>query len=124
MATTDVVDRGGKLGVYWETYGFRAADSVEIAVWIERSTGQSIVRRFGVALGVATDLNTPVSISWQEPQPGYRSHVSSDGGVMIIGRSVIVDVSQVAPGEYSLEIAVRKRGGEAVRGRTVFTVAE
>jgi hypothetical protein len=122
MATSHRVSNSGKMGVYWETYGFKPVDSVEVAVWVERSTGQSIVRRFGIVLGVATDLNTPVATSWKEPDPGRRSFVSNDGGVPIIGRSVTISVAAIPPGEYRLEVAVRKAGQEPVVGRTTFIV--
>lgn len=124
MRTTRTLGPGERLGIYWETYGFRAADTVEIAIWVERATSQSVLRRFGVALGVATDANTPVSVSWREPQPGFRSHVFSDGGVMIIGRAVAIDLSSVQPGEYRLEVAVRRGTGEPVRGRTTVEIRE
>jgi hypothetical protein len=123
MATSHVVSRGGQLGVYWESYGFNAADSVEVAVWIERYTSQGIARRFGIAMRIATDLNTPVSMGWSEPQPGHSANVFADGGVTVIGRSVALDVSGLAPGDYRLEVAVRKPGKpEPVRGRTTFIV--
>jgi hypothetical protein len=122
MATSHVVSASGQIGVYWETYGFKPTDSVEVAVWIERYTSQGIARAFGIALGVARDLNTPVSVSWKEPQPGYRSHVFHEGGVPVIGRAVSVDVSQLLPGDYRLEVAVRKAGAEPVRGRSTFVV--
>jgi hypothetical protein len=91
-------------------------------VWIERSTGQSIVRRFGNALGVTTDLNTPVAVSWREPDPSRRTHIVPDGAVPIVARSVILDASNIPPGEYRLEIAVRKSGQAEVRSGALFTV--
>jgi hypothetical protein len=120
MATSRTVASNRQLGVYWETYGFAPADTVEIAVWIERYTPQGIVRRFGIALRVATDLNTPVSMSWREPGVNRASVVA--GTVPTFGRSVIVDTSKLIKGSYWLDIAVRKAGHEAVRGRTSFVV--
>jgi hypothetical protein len=122
MATSHVVPPSGRLGVYWETYGYEPADTVELAVWIERYTPQGIVRRFGAALGVTTDLNTPVAVSWMEPQPGYRTFVFREGGVAVIGRSLSLDVSGLPPGEYRLETAVRRGDEDARRGRTAFIV--
>jgi hypothetical protein len=123
MATSHIIGASGQLGVYWETYGFQPDDSVEVAVWIERYTSQGIARRFGIAMRIATDLNTPVSMSWREPQPGHSASAFVDGGISVIGRSVILDASRLAPGDYRLEVAVRKPGRpEPVRGRTTFIV--
>ena len=91
------------------------------AIWIERFTQQGVMRRFGIALRVATDLNTPIAMSWSEPDPGRRSHVIN-GDVPIVGRSVVLDVSTLPRGEYWLDVAVGKPGQEPVRGRRAFTV--
>jgi hypothetical protein len=122
MAPSHVVSETKKIGVYWETYGFEAADSVELAVWIERYTPLGIGRRFGVVLGVSTDLNTPIAITWKEPQPGYRSNVFREGRVTVIGRSVGVDLSALPAGDYRLEVAIRKGADEPLRGRSTFVV--
>jgi hypothetical protein len=122
MAGTHEVGQIGRIGVYWETYGIAPTDSIEVAVWIERYSRQSIVRRFGAALNLATDLNTPVAYTWREPTPGRAVHVI-DGPVPIVSRSIAVDVSNLSPGEYYLDVAVRKIGGaEPARGRTRIVV--
>jgi hypothetical protein len=122
MATSHEVTSRDKLGVYWETYGFSAADSVEVAIWIERYTNQGIARSFGIALGVAKDLNTPVTISWKEPDSGHNSHVFREGTVPVIGRSITLDISSLVAGDYTLEVAVRGRNRAALRSRVTFLV--
>jgi hypothetical protein len=122
MAPSHVVSDAKKIGVYWETYGFEPADSVELAVWIERYTPQGIGRRFGIAFGISTDLNTPIAITWKEPQPGYRSHVFREGRVSVIGRSLTIDVAALPAGDYRLQVAIRKGAGEPVRGQSAFIV--
>jgi hypothetical protein len=121
MAGSTRVPASKRIGVYWETYGFRPTDSVNVAIWIERYTQQGIMRRFGIVLRVATDLNTPIAMSWSEPDPGRRSY-AMDGNVPIVGRSIVLDVSTLPHGEYWLDVAVGKPGQEPVRGRRAFTV--
>lgn len=111
----------GRLGVYWETYGLQPADSVEIAVWIERYTAQGIARRLGIALNVAADYNTPVAMSWREPEPGHVSAVIA-GRVTIISRSLELDVSKLPKGDYWLDVAVARPGAAPARGRRGFTL--
>jgi hypothetical protein len=121
MAGSTRVPATGKIGVYWETYGFAPGDSLHVAVWIERFTPQGLMRRFGIALGVATDRNTPVSTGWSEPHPARRAHVIQ-GIVPIVGRSLVVDVAPLPKGDYWLDVAVARPGQEPVRGRRVITI--
>jgi hypothetical protein len=121
MMTSTNVAQGQRLGLYWETYGINPDDTVDIAVWIERYTSQGILRRFGTALNVAQDLNTPVSISWRETAATGRAHLIP-GPVPVIGRSVILDSSRLPRGDYWLDVVVRRAGQEPVRTRRSFTV--
>jgi hypothetical protein len=121
MAASTKTPATRKIAVYWESYGFKPTDSVDVAVWIERVTAQGTLRRFGNALRVTTDLNTPVATTWHEPQPGTRTHPMG-GRIPIIGRSVVLDVSRLPRGSYWLEVAVAKPGQEPVRNRRNFIV--
>lgn len=116
MAASPRVQPVGKMAIYWETYGFAATDTMELALWIERHTEQGIARSFTNRLGLTTDLNTPVAVSWTELPGTARVHVI-EGPVRIVGRSVSVDVSHLAKGSYWLDVAARTPGGETVRGR-------
>jgi hypothetical protein len=111
----------GRIGVYWETYGFQPSDTVDVAVWIERYTPQGIARRLGIALNVAEDLNTPIVIRWSEPRAGLNASYIA-GPVPIVGRSLVLDVSRLAKGDYWLDVAVAKRGQPPVRGRRSFAI--
>jgi hypothetical protein len=105
-----------RIAVYWETYGFSPTDTVDVAVWIERYTSQGFLRKFGNAMRVTTDLNTPVAITWREPQPGSRMQVVR-GRVPVISRSVVLDTSTLPRGSYWLDVAVAKPGQPPVRSR-------
>ncbi|HYV98361.1 MAG TPA: hypothetical protein VE967_12950 [Gemmatimonadaceae bacterium] len=123
MLGSSTLGKGDRFAIYWETYGIAPYDSTEFAVWIERVTPQGILRRFGIRLSVATDLNTPVSHSWMEFGPNTRRTVIP-GRVPIVGRSLLLDASHLPPGDYWLDVVVRKAGaGEPVRARQKFTVA-
>jgi hypothetical protein len=114
-------DAPGRVGVYWETYGFKPTDTVDVVVWIERHTPQNVVRNLGIKLRVATDMNTPVSIAWREPQLEHRINLVA-GAVPVISRSIVLDLSSLAKGDYWLDVAVGKPGSPPVRGRREFTV--
>jgi hypothetical protein len=123
MAGSTTFARGRRVGVYWETYGFAPDDSVEFAVWIERYTAQGLLRRFGIALNVATDRNTPVAQSWTETRLGRNANVIP-GRVPVIGRSIVLDASALTPGEYWLDVVARKPGSEPVRSRRSIVITE
>lgn len=123
MLGTTTVPPVGKLGVYWETYGFAPSDTVEHAVWVTRVTPQGALRRLGIRLNVTTDRNTPLAVAWTEMRLGGTAAVVEPGPVPVIGRTVVLDVSTLAPGEYVLEVAARGTSGDAVREQRRFTVA-
>lgn len=109
------------LGVYWETYGFAARDSVEITITIQRTTSLNLLRGLGVIAGIAGNPNAPVSVSWKEPQRGHDAR-TVDGAVPIQMRSVILSIGTLTPGEYTLEMSVRKPGNDAVKSARAFVV--
>jgi hypothetical protein len=111
--------RGAKVGVYWETYGYAPGDSVDVAVIISRHESISKVRRLGMLLHVAHDLNGSVAVRWGEPQSGHSSW-TIPGVVPIQARSVRVDLSRIEPGHYSVQVLVGKRGGVPVSANRDF----
>ncbi len=121
MAGSTVVQPVGRIGIYWETYGFAPTDTVELAVWIERHTPQGIFRRFTNKLQLTPDLNTPVAVSWTAVAGADHVYVIP-GPVPVVARSVSVDVSALEKGRYWLDVAATSRGREPVRGRTEIVV--
>jgi hypothetical protein len=117
LGTTRV--RGAKVGVYWETYGYAAGDSVDVAVVISRHEPISKMRRIGMALHLAHDLNGSVAVRWGEPQPGHSSWIIP-GVVPIQARSVRIDLSRIEPGHYSVEVLVGRKGGVPVTASRDF----
>jgi hypothetical protein len=100
---------GAKVGVYWETYGYAAGDSVDVAVVISRHEPISKVRRIGMFLRLAHDLNGQVAVRWGEPTPGHSSW-TVPGTVPIQARSIRLDLSRIEPGHYTVQVLVGKHG--------------
>jgi len=117
LGTTRV--RGAKVGVYWETYGYEASDSVDVAVVITRRETLSKMRKLGMFLRVAHDINGSVAVRWGEPQPGHSAW-SIPGVVPIQARSVRLDLSRLEPGHYSVEVQVARKGALPVTSRRDF----
>jgi len=111
--------RGPKVGVYWETYGYAPGDSVDVAVVIARHEPPSKIRRLGMLLHVAHDLNGSVAVRWGEPQAGHSAW-TVPGVVPIQARSIRIDLSRVEPGHYSVQVLVGRRGGVPVSSSRDF----
>ena len=98
-----------RLGVYWETYGIHARDTVTIVVTMTGDADVSGLRRLGMALNVASDPNRSLSIRWTEPSPQHHTR-TLDGPVPVQLRSLILNIAQLAPGPYRLRISVERAG--------------
>ena len=101
--------RGDKLGMYWETYGYGASDSVDVAIVIERRVSLSKLRRLGMKLRLAHGLDQSVAMRWTEPQAGHDSW-TIPGVVPIQARMIRVDLSRIEPGPYTMHVLVGRRG--------------
>jgi hypothetical protein len=121
MAPSATVAVGSSIGVYWETYGLSPFDSVDIAVWIERTTVQSRLRRLAVSLNIAANLNAPVVVRWSESRAARSAYVIG-GRVPIVARSLVLDASKLIKGDYRLEIAVKSPAWDAIRSYKNITV--
>jgi len=88
-----------KLGIYWEIYGLARADSaLPMSLTLTR-IAQSPLERLGEAMGVTPKTN-PLSIAWRE-NPSLGS---------ITTRSVVLDLSLIPKGRYSLRVAATPAG--------------
>jgi hypothetical protein len=103
----------GQLGVYWESYGVAAADSIEVAVALTQEAG-GVLTRAGRLVGLVPTRTTPVVTSWMERPGGSGRVVVEEGPVPVLGRGVVLDVSSVPAGVYWLEVSV---GGARERVR-------
>jgi hypothetical protein len=119
LGTTRV--RGPKMGVYWESYGYAPGDSVDVAVVISRHETLTKMRRFGMLLRVAHDINGSVAVRWGEPQSGHSSW-NIPGIVPIQARSVRVDLSRLDPGHYTVQVVVGRKGGVPVTSSRDFVL--
>lgn len=103
------VVRGKKVGLYWETYGYGPGDSVDVAFIITRTEKLSVFRKLGMKLRVAHDINGSVAVRWSEPQAGHDAW-TIPSKVPIQARVVTLDLSQLEPGHYSVQVQAGKKG--------------
>jgi hypothetical protein len=114
MYGTTVLRGQKRVGVYWETYGIAAGDTVSVAVRVEQHTVQaSLLQRMGFRLGIGRPTPEGMTIRWNEPQQA-RVVASIAGRVPIQGRAVTLDISNVPPGDYTMTVSVSRARGDTV----------
>jgi hypothetical protein len=110
-----------RIGIFWESYGFRPQDSIAVSVQLQRITAPGRWQRLGIALRLADDPNSAVSIAWEEPQPG-RTARELTALLPTLGRHLVLDVANLVAGEYRLRISMQPRGGPPVTSERVFAI--
>jgi hypothetical protein len=96
MLPTDAVIGARALGVYWETYGLRAAGEPVHFTLSVRQVDVGWRQRAAERLHL-TDPATGLSIQWEEVPQQMNG---------VAGRSVSLDLSRLRPGKYRVELAV------------------
>ncbi len=110
-----------QVGVYWESYGFSNDDTVEVTLRLSRLDRPGAARRVAVALRLAGDSRAATAISWIEPRPRQLTRTTSASRT-IQHRAVTLDLRDVSPGTYSLEVSIGMRGQAVVSGQRAFTI--
>jgi hypothetical protein len=106
------VRAGERVGIYWEIYGLRAdrPESLSMSLRLLEEQG-GWLRRLGRRIGLLSD-DVPIRLRWQEqaePDP-------------VVGRSVSIEIPPLAPGSYTLELAIRRNGREELTSRRLLQV--
>lgn len=106
-STTISLADNPRIGVFFESYGVREGDTVNVSVTLRRRESVSVLRRLGIAVNVADDPNVSVTISWAEPNPAHVTRTVG-GTVPIQSRAISLDISGLAPGPYELVTGIKK----------------
>jgi hypothetical protein len=97
--------RGGRLGLFWETYGLdRRPEAFRVTVSVVRGE-RGWLHRLAEWAGLAGRDRRYVSLSWDEPphpEPVY-------------GRALSLEMPDAAPGSYFLQIEVAMADGAVAR---------
>ena len=106
--------------VFWESYGINPGDTVTISVRVtgDRTVGR--LRRIGIALNLTSDPNNSVGVQWTEPN-AQRTTRTLTGPVTVQMRLMSLNLSQLEPGPYVLEISMQK-GSTVARSQRRFSL--
>jgi hypothetical protein len=101
-----------RVGVYWETYGIAAGDSVDVALAVQRRDAPNALSRLGRALHLVGSPSSTVTVRWHEPAPGFvTTTVKSQEPIQ--ARNVAIDLSRLVPDHYTLTVSVTRAGQTA-----------
>ena len=111
------ISKGGRVGLFWETYAEPARDSMDVEVKVVRGAGR---RQGHPALGrteCAPAGKASVAVSWRDAAApsGPRARARA--------RAVTVDLSALKTGRYVVAIAMRGSGGSACTSRDIEVVS-
>jgi hypothetical protein len=107
---TDVV-QGGRVGLFWETYGEPANDSVDLEVKVVRATGRGTAHPAVGRTECAPDGKAAVAVRWRDAATprGRRA------------RAVTLDLAALEAGRYIVGVSVAGARGSACTSRP-FTI--
>lgn len=123
LGTTRLGRMDRRVGLYWETYGIPAGDTVNISVRVATDVELSAMRRLGMALNVAENPNGAVVQRWTEPD-ARRSTGFTTGRVPVQSRAVVLNLGLLQPDTYVIEVSVERKDGRIVTGRRRITVEQ
>jgi hypothetical protein len=111
MLGSTVLARSGRVGVYWEAYGFSATDTVEITLSLSRESKPGMFERVASGFGLWGEEGKRADVRWSEVPGSGRTVVRMEGDVPVHMRSVSLDLRRQRAGRYRLEVAMRTPAG-------------
>ena len=106
MLESTTISVGGTVGVFWESYGLVAGDSLRVSLNLIPANAPGLLRRLATAAKLADPVSS-VTVQWAEPSLTSNGDRGSGNGVTIRPRSVLLDLSALRPGEYWIEVVAR-----------------
>lgn len=115
LATTSLNSATRRISLYWETYGLTAVDTVKVFVRLVGEKDLTIAQRLAVAVRVSDNPNGTIVQEWTEPDAS-RGTRTLDGLVPVQMRTIVLNLSQLEPGPYRIEVGVQRKNGSVAFG--------
>ena len=112
-----------RVGVFWETYGVAPGDTVNVSLRLANIDRPGLLKRIGTTIGLAESAGGEITMEWREPRLRQADGVIYAGDVPIQSRAVVLDVSRLKPGRYTIEITLTRRGATPAVTRRDVTIA-
>lgn len=108
------------LAIYWESYGFKTADTVEFELHVQRVGAAGKFERIFVSLGIGDRENEGTQIRWRENTPGAVIETAAELGVH--GRGVSLNLASLRPGDYFVSVTVKGTRSRTAASTRAFTI--
>lgn len=120
MYSNTTLHNADRIGVYWESYGFRPADTLDLSVRITRDVKSNVLARTIRVFGIGESAGNDVAIRWRELPANSRAIHQLEGAVPVQLRSIVVEVSRLPRGSYVLQLTLNRPGEPAVTSERRF----
>jgi hypothetical protein len=121
MAGTLLFARSERLAVYWEAYGFRSGDTLDVQLKVTRDEAAGTLGRVGQVLGLNAPMRDSIAISWREPDI-RRGTALPTRAAASEARSVVLNWEALPAGPYRLSVEMRRSDGLTARAERLFTL--
>ena len=110
-----------RVGLYWESYGVSATENVSVTVRVGTVIEVSALQRVGMLFRISDDPNRSITQRWSEPDAN-RGTRALQGPIPVQQRTLALNLSQLPPGEYAMEISMQRPAGKVASTTRRFTI--
>jgi hypothetical protein len=110
-----------RLAIFWEVYGQRDGDTVDVSLRIVRRSSAGSLARLGAALGIGRTGDDTLTVRWREPRAGDPL-AFADSGMSIRPRGFALDASNLTAGTYTLMVEIDRRATSATSAPRELTI--
>ncbi|MEP6832017.1 MAG: hypothetical protein ABJB74_01430 [Gemmatimonas sp.] len=110
-----------RVGLYWESYGASASEEISVSVRIGTIVNVGTLQRIRIALRVSDDPRRSISQTWREPDENRGTRTLA-GSIPTQQRTLSLNLSQLDPGEYALEITLQRPNGKVASTMRRFVI--
>jgi hypothetical protein len=110
-----------RVAFFWELYGGAPRDTIDVSLRIVRIDESGAARRVAGALGLARVGDDTTVTTWREPRANDPV-ATADGGTTVRSRGIVLDVTALMEGRYTVDITVRRGAGAPASSRREFWI--
>lgn len=110
-----------RVGIYWESYGFAASDTVDLEVRLTRRDRPNVLERL-LARVAGRDDGETVGTRWREQPGSSRAIQLVEGTVPVQMRSLVLDLGRLQHGRYAVTLSARDARGRVATSERVIAL--
>ena len=120
MFPSGIVPENVKLGLFWEVYGLREGEPVDVEFRVE-TEAEGFLRRLGGLTGLMAS-DAAVNIRWRLPGPGGQGVPFVEDGVRVQSHVLAIDSRSLKRGRYMMTLRFTRPGAPSAASIREFEV--